>query len=304
MDIPSEKTLRRAGPLDTWLKGGVVQREPASRGAASPGVRQRLRAAWDDPDRLYQQITAALDAGVAAEVVPAARRLVEIDTIPARGANTLSLVLRTCADHAGAEQVLIDHLNRGHDDPYTWLNLAPLAAWRGAFDDVDEALDNALRGDPDYAGALEWGFRHHQRHGGTDAARAWLAERGSRGWRARVMLGREELRAGDVEAALEYFDAACGAAPHRPEPLTAISDFLARADRPRELVEFVLRRWRGSNGPYPLLYAAEANLRLGQPGEAALNVSRLRGVAVPPECRGWAADLERRVQEACTRAGI
>lgn len=281
-----------------------MQHEPVGGGAAEPTVAERLTAAWDDPDRLYQEITAALDSGVAAEVVPAARRLWEIDTIPARGANTLSFALRACADHGGAEQVLIDHLNRGHDDPYTWLNLAPLAAGRGAFDDVDEALDNALRVDPDYADALEWGFRHHQRHGGTDAARMWLADRAGRGWRARFMVGRETLTAGDVEGAFEAFGTACDAAPHRPEPLTAVSDFLARAGRPRELVDFVLRRWRGSHGPYPLLYAAEANLRMGQPGDAALNISRLRGIAIPPQGREWASDLERRVQEACARAGI
>lgn len=281
-----------------------MREEPLGEPMRERSVPERLQEAWDSPDHLHAEITTALEGGVAAEVVPAARRLWEIDTIPARGVNTLSFALRACADHAGAEQVLIDHLNRGYDDPYTWLNLAPLAAWRGAFDDVDVALDNALRVDPDYAQALEWGFRHHQRHGGTDAARAWLTQRASRGWRARFMLGREAFEIGDLPSALEAFGDACDAAPHRPEPLTVVSDLLARAGRPQELVDFVLHRWRGSHGPYPLLYAAEANLRLGQPGDAALNVSRLRGITVPPESRKWAADLERRVEDACARAGI
>lgn len=265
---------------------------------------QRLQAAWDDPDRLYQEITAALDSGVVAEVVPAARRLRDIDPVAARGANTLSFALRTCADHAGAEQVLIEHLNDGHDDEYTWLNLAPLAAWRAAFDEVDEALDNALRVNPDYAAALEWGFRHHQRHGGAEAARAWLADRAARGWRAPFMLGRESLESGDLKGAFDAFGSACDAAPHRPEPLTAISELLARAGYPQELVDFVLRRWRGSHGATPLLHAAEANLRLGSPGDAALTMSRLRGVEVPPESAEWARDVQQRVQEACARAGI
>lgn len=272
--------------------------------SAAADTMGRLHAAWDDPDSLYQEITAALDSGVAAEVVPAARRLREIDPIAPRGANTLSLALRTCADHAGAERVLIDHLNRGHDDAFTWLNLAPLAAWRAAFDEVDEALDNALRVDPDYADALEWGFRHHQRHGGTDAALAWLADHAGRGWRAQVMLGRESLEFGDLEGALDAFGSACDAAPQRPEPLTAISEALASAGRPEELVDFVLRRWRGSHGPYPLLHAAEANLRLGSPGDAALNLSRLGGLQIPSECAEWARDLRQRVDEACDRAGI
>lgn len=265
---------------------------------------QRLQAAWDDPDRLYQEITAALDGGVVAEVVPAARRLRDIDPVAARGANTLSFVLRTCADHAGAEQVLIDHLNRGYDDAYTWLSLAPLAAWRAAFDEVDEALDNALRVDPDYADALEWGFRHHQRHGGTEAAREWLAGRAARGWRAHFMLGRESLGLGDVVGALEAFGSACDAAPHRPEPLAAVSEALAGAGLAEELVDIVLRRWRGSHGPKPLLHAAEANLRLGLPGDAALNLSRLGGMAIPSENAEWARDLQQRVQDACARAGI
>lgn len=249
-----------------------MRQEPVDAGTERPSLRQRLQAAWESPDRLYHEITAALDSGVAAEVVPAARRLCEIDTIPARGANTLSFALRACADHAGAEQVLIDHLNRGHDDPYTWLNLAPLAAWRGALDDVDEALDNALRVDPDYADALEWGLRHHQRHGGTDAALLWLERRAANGWRARFIVGREALRLGDIDGALEAFGAACDAAPHRPEPMSAVSDLLAEGGRPEELADFVLRRWRGSHGPHPLLHAAEANLRLGRPGDAALTI--------------------------------
>lgn len=280
-------------------------RQEPSEGGAGRALTERLSAVWDDPDRLYREVMAALDQGVGREVVPAASRLTEIDPIAARGVNTLSFALRACADHAGAERVLIDHLNRGHDDPYTWLNLAPLAAWRGAFDEVDEALDNALRIDPNYTDALEWGFRHHHRLGGQDAACDWLAGRTRVSWRASFMLGRLALRHGDVESASRLFGTACDMEPHRPDPLTAVSGLLARADRPRDLIDFVLRRWRGSHGAYPLLHTAEANLRLGLPGDAALNLSRLRGLPLPDaDVRRWVADLESRVQEACSRAGI
>lgn len=275
-------------------------REPAQ-----PSIlAEDLRAASDDPDRLYALIVDAVDSGRAREAVGAAYRLREIDPEPERSTNLLALVLRTCADHPGAERVLIDHLHRYGPDAVVWFNLAPLAAWRGDHGAVTRALDKALYHDPNLSQALDWGFRYFHREEGPDSALTWLEGHARDSWRARAMLGQRILAGGDLPGALELFDSACDLAPHDPGPLTVASEAFADERRLIELVGFVLRRWRGSHGPVPLILAIEANLELDRPGDAALGVSRLRGVPIPPELRERVTDLERRVLAARRDAGI
>lgn len=263
-----------------------------------------LGTAWHDPERLHALIIQALDRGWAEEVVGAAYRLREIDAESKHSTNLLSLVLRTCADHAGAERVLNEHLHLHGPDALVLFNLAPLAAWRGDGAGVMRALDGALRCDPNLPEALDWGFRYLQRQEGTAAALAWLQEHVRESWRARTMLGQHALARGDLEYALELFGSACDLAPHDPGPLTTASEALADDRKPTHLVDFVLRRWRGSHGPVPLILAIEANLNLGRAGDAALGVSRLRGVTIPPKLREHVAELESRVIAARREAGL
>lgn len=270
----------------------------------SDGVDERLREVWDDSDRLHDEIRLALDEGRTEELVPAAHRLREIDPSPVRSTNILALVLRTCADHVGAEKVLREHLRTAGDDATTWFNIAPLSAWRGALDEVGTALSNALRCDPDHAETLEWGYRHYRRQQGREAAVAWLEEQARSGWRAVVMLGQLALQHGDEEDAMGLFAIACNRAPSHPEPLTIVSETLYASERLSEVIDFVLQRWRGSHGPTPLIHVVEANLRLGRPGDAALGLSRLRGVRISPEKFEHMRDLEARVRDACAEAGI
>lgn len=274
-------------------------------GAVDPeALAAGIESAWDDPDRLHALIIEALDRGWAREAVGPAYRLRAVDEEPVRASVLLSLVLRTCADHAGAERVLVEHLQVHGPDARIWFNLAPLASWRGDASGVARALDNALRCDPNLGQALDWGFRHYLRHDGTAAALAWLDGHAAGSWRARILLGRHALAGGDLDEAVRLFEAACDLAPHHPGPLTAASEALAEDCRHRELVDFVLSRWRGAHGPRSLILAIEANLELGRPGDAALGVSRLRGVAIPAELREQVGDLEARVLAARREAGL
>lgn len=275
--------------------------------AETPGndsLAGELQRVWNDPDALETVIVAALDAGRSADVVPAVRRLEEIDYDPVRASNLHALVLRTCADHAGAERVLLDHLKMHGGDAQTWFNLAPLAAWRGSPNDVDVAIGNALKYDLNHAQALDWGLRYHQREHGAEPALNWLWNHAYGSWRAHAMLGHEVLRWGDPSRAMEFFEAGCELAPHEPQMLAAAARSLFENGRHTELVDFVLRRWRGSHGAVPLMYVVDSQLILDNPMDAAMAMSRLRGVPVPEHLTDAAADLERRVREACERAGI
>ena len=274
-------------------------------GAAPTGdLDAAVQAAWDDPERLRALITAGLDQGEATRLVAAARRLYAIDPYPERAVGLLALVLRTCADHEGAERVLLDHLRAHGGDAETWFHLAPLAAWRGNHADVETALNNALRYDPNHAQALDWGFRQRQRNDGAEAAIHWLWQHSEESWRAHVMLGRQALEWGETGRALEYFTAAAEMSPHDPGPLTEGGRALYDHGMDAELSSFVLARWRGTHGPMPVMFVVEAGLRGGKAAEAALAVGRLRGLIIPPAYTDAVADLERRVQEACQEAGL
>lgn len=276
----------------------------ASHSPEPRGVAAGVGDAWHQPDRLHALIIDALDRGEAGGVVAAAYRLREIDPEPEGATNLLAFVLRTAADHAGAERVLREHLRRHGPDALVLFHLAPLAAWRGDGAEVLRSLDAALHRDVNLAEALDWGYRYLRRQEGVSVALAWLEDRARASWRARTMLGRHLLRDGDVEEALHRFGTACELAPHDPGPLTAASETLADSGEAERLVDFVLRRWRGSHGPVPIIHVVEANLGLGRPGAAALAVSRLRGVTVPPRLRGRVAELERRVLAARREAGL
>jgi Flp pilus assembly protein TadD len=274
-------------------------------GAAPSGdLNSAVQAAWDDPVRLRGLITSAMDHGQADGLVAAARRLYAIDPYPSGAVGLLALVLRTNADHEGAERVLVDHLRVHGGDAETWFHLAPLAAWRGDPSDMDEALERSLGYDPNHAQALDFGFRQRQRTDGTEAAIHWLWQHSAQSWRAHVMLGRQALEWGETVRAIEYFTAAAELGPHDPGPLAEGGRALYDHGLDAELSAFVLDRWRGTHGPMPLVFVAEADLRQGKAAEAALAMGRLRGLVIPPAHQSAVADLETRVRAACQDAGL
>lgn len=271
---------------------------------AGEGLGSAIQAVWDDPEALRGLITATLDEGRAAEVTEAAYRLYEIDPSPERAVVLLALVLRTRADHEGAERVLLDHLRSRGGDAEMWFQLAPLAAWRQNDTDVEAALDHALGYDPNHAQALDWGFRQRLRAADTEAAIRWLWRHSAESWRAHVMLGRQALEWGEVERAMEYFEAASGLGPHDPGPLAEGARALFDNGYDERLSAFVIGRWRGTHGPRPIMLVVRASLRIDNVLDAALAIGRLRGVPIPEEHRSEIAELERLVQEACDRVGI
>ncbi|MGI5118848.1 tetratricopeptide repeat protein [Marinactinospora thermotolerans] len=272
--------------------------------ARPDGPYEETGEVWDDPDLLYAAVLRALDQGRAREALPAAERLRDIDDDAQRAVLAHALVLRACAEHARAENVLIRHIRARGGSADTWFALAPLASWRGSDRDVATALDNALRHDPDHPDALEWGYKYRLREEGPQAAAQWVAERSERSWRARIILGELELRGGDTQTALDLFETACRSAPSEPGPLAAAARILAAEGHDAICAALVRRHWTGSRGPLPLIEAIEADLRLGRPGDAALALARLRGLEIPQELVAVVADVRRRVEAACAARGL
>ncbi|MFC7327571.1 tetratricopeptide repeat protein [Marinactinospora rubrisoli] len=274
------------------------------RSAGRDELAERVAGAWHDPERLRALVLGALDDGLGREVLPAAERLRDIDGDPERGTLVLALALRGCAEHRRAEDVLVRHIRAHGGSADTWFALAPLASWRGSTADVDTALDNALRYDPNHADALAWGYKHQARRHDDAHALRWLEQRARDSWRATVMLGELALHRGDVDAAVERFAAACALHPRRPGPLDAAARALAAAGYDDACARLVVAHWTGSCGPWPLIEAVEACLRRGRAADAALALARLRGVELSPEAAEWTADLSLRVDAACLAAGI
>ncbi|UOE18190.1 hypothetical protein NI17_015210 [Thermobifida halotolerans] len=272
-----------------------------------PSVDALLEAvddAWDDADRLRALVRGALDAGFGPEILPAAERVRRLDPDLDRGAVLHALALRGCGRHEQAERELVAHIRArgGHAD--TWFALVPLAERRGSAADIATALANALRCDPNHAGALVWGWRYHTRQDGLARADRWLAEYAPDSWRATVMLGERALYQEEVERAVELFDAACERGPRRGEPLLRGARALARGGHDAECVELVLSRWSGSRGAEPLMEAIEAQLRLGRVADAVFALARLRGLRDVERDHPEAADLYRRVARARAEAGL
>ncbi|GLU49697.1 hypothetical protein [Nocardiopsis ansamitocini] len=266
----------------------------------------RVEDAWRDPARLRALVHDALDDGFGAEILPAARRVREIDPDLDRGVLLYALALRGCARHEQAEKILIAHVKARGGRADLWFALAPLASWRGSVNDVNTALDNALLHDPDHADALTWGwkFQSRQHEDGGEHADQWLADRSGAGWRAGLMLGERALHHGRTDAALELFERSCDRAPRRAEPLLRAARALAGAGLDEECARLVLAHWSGSRGPWPLIELIEAQLRLGRIADAAFALARLRGVRDLGDAAPAAAEVSRRAEAARLAAGL
>lgn len=263
-----------------------------------------IEHAWNDADRLRRLILDSLEEGRGREVLAAAERLPEIEDDLDRGVVVHSLVLRSCAQHERAEFLLRRHLKARGGSADIWFALAPLSAWRGEEAEVNAALDRALSYDPEHIDALEWGYKYQRRHYGDRWAGKWLSDRSADSWVARVMLGEYALEHGEAERALELFTGACRLRPHRAGPLARSVRALTGKGRDAEAARMVVTHWTGPCGPWPLVWAIEADLRLGRAGDAALLLARLRGLPLSKELYPVMTDIAQRVNEACREAGL
>ncbi|MDS1272230.1 hypothetical protein RIF23_18230 [Lipingzhangella sp. LS1_29] len=266
-----------------------------------------VEEAWNDAGRLRAIIHGALDAGRATEVQVAAQRLRDIDDDLDRAAVLHAQVLRMCGEQERAEHDLRAHIKARGGAADTWFALAPLAAWRGDESDVNTVLDTVLAHDPNHADALHWGWGYQRRHHGERWAATWLRDRSEGSWLALTMRGEHALAWGDTDTAMELFHEACRAEPRGPGPLERATRALAEqgsAEADAATVRITVRCWTGERGPWPLIAAVEAHLRLGQVAEATLLMARLRGLVLTEQARPVVAELERRVQEAARARGL
>jgi tetratricopeptide (TPR) repeat protein len=165
----------------------------------------------DDADSLYSLLARAVQDGFAADVVPYAEHLHEIDPVPARGTVLLANVYVEAGRPDDAQQVLEEQMEQHGEDAVILTNLARVFSLHHQEERVIGLLWQALELDPNLEAALTWyaGIQR-QRHGTPaselDAYRRIAELPGS--WRARLMLARHALQEKDFGGADAYYQEA------------------------------------------------------------------------------------------------
>ncbi|NIA52573.1 hypothetical protein HAV22_02740 [Massilia sp. TW-1] len=248
----------------------------------------RLKQHWNTPDALYGTIMAALADGFAPELMTSAARLVQIDDLPERSHATQGIVLLESGRPDEAEAVLRAGIRVAGETAVLLTNLAKVAHYRGDATATADLLRRAVRLDPNYERALNgWLAIERERAGEggfLHALRDACALPGS--WRARLMLARHHLAAGDLPAARDEYTAVLAAADVDGSALTTMSADLARHGHTGLVVTLVGPVYEpamhGAQAGFSLLRACLETQRVAD-GETLL--ARLRPLATPPLAR-------------------
>lgn len=162
-----------------------------------------LRQKWDQANELCNQIISGLNDGFAADLQPAAERLVEIDADPERSHITLGIVLIKNGMLDAAEAALRAGIAKAGESGALLTNLAKVFSERGDQTRAEETLWQALQADPNQENGFLWWMAIQRDRGGKagylQALRTVAALPGS--WRAQLWLARDHLEHNDVGAA-------------------------------------------------------------------------------------------------------
>jgi tetratricopeptide (TPR) repeat protein len=238
----SEETATQLEPagiraFDQTGKEVIVPREEW----ATQVLPNMVKEAWDSPDQLYIILVNSLNAGFFAEMADSAKRLYEIDTVPARGASLWGIVLMQQGRIDEAESVLEGYVADKGEEASVLVNLAKVYAAKGDNERAQSTLWRSLELDPNLDVALAWFATTAQESGGDAAAKAALERLRAMpaSWRAQLWLARAELDANNLPAAKVLYVEALERAP-RPVPpdfLMQMSGDLGGHGHVRELLE-------------------------------------------------------------------
>jgi predicted Zn-dependent protease len=248
----------------------------------------QLKQHWDTPDALHATILAALSDGFARELMTAAARLVEIDGLPERSHVTHGIVLLESGRPDEAEAVLQAGIRAAGETAALLTHLARAKHDRADVVGATDLLQRAVRLDPNFEHGLNgWLAVARERAGEAgflQALQEACALPGS--WRARLLLARHHLAAGDLPAAREQYTTVLAAEDVDGGALTTISADLGQYGHTGLIVTLVGPVYEptrhGPQAGFNLLRACLETERVAE-GEALL--ARLRPLAPPPFTR-------------------
>lgn len=282
---------RQPAPTRATAQDTIVAADAYGRQVAMPRdewrdkvLHPRLKQHWNTPDALYGTIMAALADGFAPELMTSAARLVEIDDLPERSHATHGIVLLESGRPDDAEAVLRAGIRVAGETAGLLTNLAKVSHCRGDAAATADLLRRAVRLDPNYERALNgWLAIERERAGEAgflQALREACALPGS--WRARLVLARHHLAAGDLPAAREQYTAVLAAADVDGSALTTMAADLARHGHTGLVVTLVGPVYEPAiHGPQAGFSLLRACLEMQRVTDGEALLARLRPLATP-----------------------
>lgn len=265
---------------------------------------QKLEAAWDAPDALYSLIYMALQDRLAAEALPAAQRLVEIDPLPGRAHSIHGVALAEAGRLDEAEATLRAGIAKVGEKAILLTNLARVFEARGDREQAADTLWRAVQADPNQENALHGWTAGARARGGLaaylSAVRQAMALPGS--WRPQLWLARHHLEQGDVESALMIYDGVQAAGHDSGTALMVMTGDLGQFGHAAQMLErFYVVFDPARHDPlagYNLLCACEL---LGRLDEGNALLARLYALN-RPELRGALDRFARAFAEQASQA--
>jgi tetratricopeptide (TPR) repeat protein len=204
-----------------------------------------LKAAWNDPDQLYDAIVeGALRDELFDDVEAASKRLLDIDPDVGRGHAVRGIVLQRTGRLGEAERVLRAAL--AHERSGAVLtNLAKVQAQRGDEDAAQATLDEAVALDPNQDNGLQWWALRIRERRGDEAMRAALRDAAARpgAWRPQLLLGFDALQSGDHDEAIGWLTDALDRSGDDEQALLEVSGRLGEAGRVDDLFALIAPRY-------------------------------------------------------------
>ena len=248
----------------------------------------QLKQHWNTPDALYGTIQAALSDGFAPELMTAAARLVEIDDRPERSHVTHGIVLLESGRPDEAEAALRAGIRLVGETAALLTNLAKAMHDRGDTAAASGLLRRAVRLDPNFEHALNGWLAVERERADEAGFLAALQEACAmpHSWRARLLLARHHLAAGDLPAAREQYTAVLAAADVDGGALTTMSADLGRHGHTGLIVTLVGPVYEpAKHGPQAGFNVLRACLETERVAEGEALLARLRPLAPPPFTR-------------------
>jgi tetratricopeptide (TPR) repeat protein len=244
-----------------------------------------LEQKWSNADGLSSLILSGLNDGLAADLMPAAARLVEIDNDPERSHVLQGIVLMENGQLAQAEAALRTGIAKAGATGTLLTNLAKVFAERGEQNSAEETLWEAVRADPNLENGMMWWVANQRDRGGEEAyleaLRTVAALPGS--WRAQLWLARHYLEHKDVESARALYAGALAAGMFDGSALMMLAGDLGSHGETALMAELVGPVYdEHKHGPMAGINLLRAYQELGKTDEGEALLARLYALGYVP----------------------
>lgn len=234
---------------------------------------------------LYNLIVSGLNDGFAADLMPAAARLVEIDDIPERSYTIQGIVQMKNGQLDAAEATLRAGIAKAGQTGTLLTNLAKVFSERGDQARADETLWQAVQTDPNQDNGLLWWATIQRERGGEaaylQALRTVAALPGS--WRAQLWLARYHLEHKDVEAARALYTEVLAEGMFDASSLMMMSGDLGNNGQVPLILELVGPAYdEHKHDPMAGLNLLRACQQLGKPDEGEALLARMYPLGFAP----------------------